>query len=258
MSIRRSFASGVLGALLLIAVPPSADAAPAASDRAQILFEQSEAAYREGRFDEAISLLKEAYRLTPDPVVFYNLARAYEGKGDLTEAAASYERYLAEAKDIPDRGGLEKKIETLKKLAAERKAAEAAKRASEAPKPPPPKQEPKGAVETSHPSPVPWVIAGLGGAGTIAGAIVAGLAFAKNEDADAAVSQQETADLRASAEDMALAGNITMGVGGALLLAGTIWGIVDVVKSGKSASAEKAQVRVRVGAGSVSLSIGFD
>ncbi len=256
MSARRA-AALALGAALQLAVVGGAHAAPAASDRAQILFEQSETAYREGRFDEAISLLKEAYRLTPDPVVFYNLARAYEGKGDLEQAASAYERYLAEGKDIPDRGALEKKIETLKKLAAERKAAETAKSKSEEPKPVVPAKETKPANKSS-PSPVPWVIAGFGGAGTIAGAIVAGLGFAKNEDADAASSQRETADLRASAEDMALAGNITMGVGGAILLAGTIWGIVDVVKSGKSTPAERATVRVRVGAGSVSFSIGFD
>lgn len=257
MSLRRAAALCALGALLHSALPRVAHAAPAESDRAQILFEQSETAYREGRFDEAISLLKEAYRLTPDPVVFYNLARAYEGKGDLEQAASSYERYLAEGKDIPDRGALEKKIETLKKLAAERKAAETAKRPAEDRKPALPPKDAKAPVKASHPSPVPWVIAGLGGAGTIAGAIVAGLAFAKNEDADAATSQKDTADLRASAEDMALAGNITMGVGGAILLAGTIWGIVDVVKSGTS-TPESGNVRLRVGAGSVSFSIGFD
>lgn len=252
--------------LLALAAPvlsgiPSASAKPAASppdmeaqQRGQILFEQSEGAYREGRFEQAIALLKEAYRLTPDPVVFYNLARAYEAKGDLGEAAAAFDRYLADAKDIPDRAAIERKSATLKALARER---EDLKRQQQAP---PPKQvEPAPQATTGGPSPVPWIVAGAGGAAIIAGGVVGALALARNDDAEAAASQQETAELRSSAETMALASTVTMAVGGAVVAAGAIWGIVDVVGSSKRSddAPPATALRVRVGPASASLTLQF-
>lgn len=48
----------------------------------------------EGRYDEAISELLEAYAIKPHPNVLYNVARAHEAAGRAAEAVAFYRRYL--------------------------------------------------------------------------------------------------------------------------------------------------------------------
>ncbi len=57
-----------------------------AQDRALALFELSGEKYRAGDFEGAVELLTEAYDLFPEPVILYNLARAYEGMGESVRA----------------------------------------------------------------------------------------------------------------------------------------------------------------------------
>src|ERR1043165_974907 len=83
-------------------------------DKALKLFEDSNKAYKSGKFEEAADLLKDAYQLFPEPILLYNLGRAQEGLGDPKAALDSYERYLKEAKQVDDRGAIERRIETLK------------------------------------------------------------------------------------------------------------------------------------------------
>lgn len=49
----------------------------------------------EGKFDEGIARLLEAYSIKPHPNVLYNIARAYQDWGKLAEALDYYRRYLA-------------------------------------------------------------------------------------------------------------------------------------------------------------------
>src|SRR4051794_14721586 len=67
------------------AAPPPGNGAAvrgAATDaRALDLFEQSAKAYREGRFQDAVDRLLEARSLKSEPVLLYNLGRAYEALG---------------------------------------------------------------------------------------------------------------------------------------------------------------------------------
>ncbi|MBE2253404.1 MAG: TonB-dependent receptor [Myxococcus sp.] len=48
----------------------------------------------EGRYDEAIAELLEAYAIKPHPNVLFNVARAHEAAGRTVEAVAFYRRYL--------------------------------------------------------------------------------------------------------------------------------------------------------------------
>ena len=83
-------------------------------DRALKLFEDSDKAYKAGKFEKAAELLREAYGLYPEPLLLYNLGRAQEGLGDAKGAIESYERYLKDAKQIKDRGAIERRVDTLK------------------------------------------------------------------------------------------------------------------------------------------------
>src|SRR5262245_55119117 len=90
--------SALSAALALCLVAPNAPAQARARDKsassqatkARELFKKSEESYRAGRFQEAVDLLTEAYQLDPNPVLLYNLARAYEGLGDTPKAIESY------------------------------------------------------------------------------------------------------------------------------------------------------------------------
>jgi len=127
--------------------------------RAREIFKKSEQSYRDGRFQEAVDLLTEAYRLDPKPVLLYNMARAYEGLGDNPRALDAYRRYLQSEPHAPDRGALEQRIATLERQQEEREALErqrdaAAREKHETPPPPQPVEPPRS------PSAVPWVVAG--------------------------------------------------------------------------------------------------
>ncbi len=47
-----------------------------------------------GEYDQAVSLLRQALAIRPTPVGFFNLAVAYEKRGDLKEAAEALRMYL--------------------------------------------------------------------------------------------------------------------------------------------------------------------
>ena len=50
-----------------------------------------------GEYDQAISLLRQALAIRPTPVGYFNLAVAYEKRGDLKEAAEAFRMYLRNA-----------------------------------------------------------------------------------------------------------------------------------------------------------------
>jgi tetratricopeptide (TPR) repeat protein len=205
--------------------------AQSAHARAVALLNESAEHYREGRFSEAAELLREAYEIEPEPVLLYNLARALEGMGDLHGAVEAYEGYLEGEPEANDRGAIEARLETL------RRQIEALERVDPDPEPEPePDPEPDRLLddveiddETSGgPSPAPWIVTGVGGAGLIAGAVLGVLAQLRHDDAVVAPIQTERVALAGEADDLALGANIAFAAGGGLLLVGLIWGVLDL------------------------------
>jgi tetratricopeptide (TPR) repeat protein len=253
--------------LILCWAPGVAEAAPkdekpkaAASqrERALALFEQGKAAYRDGRFEEAVKLLTEAYALEPVPVLLYNLARAEEGKGAFSEAIDAYERYLAAEKEIPDRGAIEQKVTSLRRTLDEREALakerDEAKRREEAKTqqvaPPP--------SEPDAPSPWPWIVASVGAGSAIAGGVLGGLALARNDAAEDAPSQREAVLARDAAEGLALGSTVLFVVGGVFAAGGLVWGIVDVATLGPEDGSDGAGGKVSVALGPTSLVVSVE
>lgn len=80
------------GWLLLLLVPglALADARVEARKR----FRAGMGLIADGRYDDGIAQLLEAYSIKPHPSVLFNVARAYESSGRLAEAVAYYRRYL--------------------------------------------------------------------------------------------------------------------------------------------------------------------
>jgi tetratricopeptide (TPR) repeat protein len=185
------------------------------------LFEESKVAYREGRFDDAVSLLTEAHQLFPEPVLLYNLGRALEGAGEYARAVEAYDEYLEIAGDIPDRGAIEGRVVTLRREIATRARLERLESTRRPPRPPPRERERASAV--------PWIVAAVGGAGIAVGGVFGVLALSSHDDAESAPSQAETETLQADAEDRALIANVAFAAGGAVLAIGVVWGLVDVL-----------------------------
>jgi tetratricopeptide (TPR) repeat protein len=199
--------------------------------RAVALLNQSAEHYREGRFTEAAELLREAYEIEPEPVLLYNLARALEGLGDLDGAVEAYEGYLEGEPEANDRGAIEARLETL------RRQIEALERVEEPEPEPDPDPEPEGPIlddrgaeqePSGGVSPAPWIVAGVGGAGLIAGAVLGVLAQLRHDDAIVAQIQTERVALAAEADDLALGANIGFAAGGGILLVGLVWGIIEL------------------------------
>jgi tetratricopeptide (TPR) repeat protein len=203
-------------AAMVLAVSLFAPAATAADDPAKAhaleLFGESEAAYRAGRFQEAVDKLLEARRIRPEPVLLYNLGRAYEALGKPTEAADAYASYLAEEPRAADRLAIEGRITTLRSQAA------ALARAKEPPRDPPPEppREPPNVLDPSI-----LIVLGLAGVGTGIGLSVA--ADGLHEDAKAETVQETARDEQDRAESLATAATTCVIAGGVVAALGVTW-----------------------------------
>jgi tetratricopeptide (TPR) repeat protein len=198
------------------AVAPEASA----HDRALQLFSDGKKAYKQGDFQTAIKDLEAAYELEPAPVLLYNLARAYEGIGELEKAVSAYERFLEAQPNAEDRGAIEARVATLKRqieIQAQKQAPA-----------PAPEASPQVVVLPRSPSVVPIVILAAGGAGLIAGGIFGGLALGENSTQNApTTSQQDGQSAHDRASTFAVASDIGFIAGGVLAAAGVVWLILD-------------------------------
>jgi tetratricopeptide (TPR) repeat protein len=227
--MRHRFRSAARSALLaaflaLPSVAARADGPDPRGAQALDLFEQSEAAYDSGRFADAIALLRRSYELRREPVLLYNLGRAYEGLGDLPNAAQSYEAFLASQPNASDRGALQRRIATLRQQLAER---EALRRQVEG-------RRPRG------PSALPWLLAGIGAAGLVTGGAFGLAANHTHAQATNEPTYAKAADLQSEARSFATVANVCFVAGGALLLAGVAWGLLDASAAARSRGAPSA------------------
>ncbi len=259
--MKRATAVGVF--LVLTAAASASARGPggtAAEQRATQLFELSAEAYRGGRFKEAIDLLKEAYRLAPDAILVYNLARAYEGLGDRPNAVESYTAYLRAAPDARDRASVEQRIAALRagieegerlrregeRLRREREAAELRERQARA--------QAAQQRQARSPSAAPWIVAGAGGASLAAGAIFGLVARGRN-DAAATAPQSEVPKDNSDARSFAILADVALGVGSVLVATGVVWGLLDVRAASRSPRGVALAPWVAPGGGGVWLRV---
>ena len=205
--------------------------------RALDLFEKSAVAYREGRFQDAIDLLLEARRVKAEPVLMYNIGRAYEALGSSTQAADSYATYLLEDPRAPDRRAIEIRIETLRAQANELEKARTPPPPVEA-KPMPP--EPAPPVAPAPPPPAaestmavgPWVVAGAGMVGVGIGVGLGLAAQSGHRSADAEPGQADAQRKQNNAESLATGSTIAFIAGGTIAAIGIGWLSVRLLTAG--------------------------
>jgi tetratricopeptide (TPR) repeat protein len=81
--------------------------------RAQVIFEQAVAAYKEGRYFDAVELFLETNRIYPDSKLCFNIARAYEGLGSSAGALRYYREYLRRTPNAADKADVENNVRQL-------------------------------------------------------------------------------------------------------------------------------------------------
>jgi tetratricopeptide (TPR) repeat protein len=198
------------------AVPPDASA----HEHALQLFSDGKKAYKQGDMQTAIKDLEAAYELEPAPVLLYNLARAYEGIGELEKAVSAYEHFLSAEPNAEDRGAIETRLATLKREIDE----QAQKQAPS----PPSEVAPEVPAAARSPSTAPFFVLAGGGAGLVLGGIFGGLALGENHTQNASTtSQLDAQSAHDRASSFAVASDIGFIAGGALVAAGVVWLIVD-------------------------------
>lgn len=157
---------------------------------ARELFEQGEAAYEEGRYEEAISAFEQAYGLSARPLLLYNIANAQERLGLLREALDNLRVYSEDAPDderpvlerrirgLEDRLGRQEREETERRADQEQMARSAAEQAAAAVRP---------GSEPSGPAPpiLGWTLTIGGSALIVIGVVFGVLALGARSDAGA-------------------------------------------------------------------------
>jgi len=237
--------------MLLALAAVLANAAASPPDRSYQLFLDAEKAYGEGRAEEAVKLLEEAYRLKPEPVLLYNLARAHETLGHLEQALDCYRRYLAADPKAAGRGAitaritaLEQQLKEREELELERQRAEADARAAKAAK----------AAAERRPFPS-WVVPlAAGGLGLVAGAVLKGVAISERGTADADPVHETALARFNTARTLDTAAIVALVAGGALAAAGLVWTLIAIASPG---GAQNASVELALGPGLALLAVRF-
>lgn len=91
-----------------------------AKERARGLFQQGVAAYREGKFYEAVAIFLQTQRIYPDTQLCFNIARAYENLGNGSAALRYYRDYLRQADRPSDGAEVRERVRKLEQQVAQR------------------------------------------------------------------------------------------------------------------------------------------
>jgi hypothetical protein len=74
--------------------------------------------YKESRYDEAISAFQTAYDLDPNPSLLFNIAQAHRRRGDLENAIAAFQMYLARSPGSDQRALVETRLREMQEQLA--------------------------------------------------------------------------------------------------------------------------------------------
>ena len=160
-----------IAALALCVLAPWVARAETDAEKKQRAKERYEIAtrfYDVGKYGEAVKEYEEAYMLTGDPALLFNIGQAYRLWDHSEDAIRVYKNYLRQRPDAVNRADVEKKIADLDKVVEERRRSGGAPLAEPAAPPPAPGEQPPlpGAAPVSaEPAPMPQ--AGLPPAGVV-------------------------------------------------------------------------------------------
>jgi len=184
---------GLAALLLLLAATGRAGAAPPADERqdltptARELSDRGLRQYQQGQLDAAIESFMEAFALSDNTGLLFNVAQAYRLKGDCALAGEYYRRYLAAAPASSLRPSIERRVAEMDQCVRARAGApllapRAPVAAAVAVAPPPSSQEPAPASTRRA---LIWTLRGSTAALLASSAVFGVLAWDAKRDFDA-------------------------------------------------------------------------
>src|SRR5687767_1629312 len=97
--LRYALALGVGLLFAFFAAESAAGPSQAELDRARALFEEGETFYKVGEYDKALESYKQAYILSKEPALLFNMAQCYRLLSRSDEAVRTYKIFI---RDTPD------------------------------------------------------------------------------------------------------------------------------------------------------------
>ncbi len=198
----------------------------------QSRIDRAEVAVGEGRWLDAADEYAVVFDATGNLRVRYAQAEALRLGGACERAIPAYEDYLAGDPSDAMRVRTEQRVRVCREEVA-RKAA--LRDPPPSPQPPPPSDASVAEDPGTQTPPPPWYrdplgdgLVAVGLASSIAGGVVLGLGVRENDASDEATTDSAFATSVERARTMTIAGGVTLGVGGALLVGGIVrWVVVD-------------------------------
>lgn len=217
-----------------------------ARDAAIDLALEAQAHFDAGRVDETIEALLRARSLYPEPLLLYNLGRAYEAKGQEADALEAYRAYLRDLPDGPNAASLRARVTSIEASIADRERLESERAEEERRR----REEQRRRVEAEERvtriSPAAWVVLGVGAAALAVGGGLGGAAISRREEANDSPSHAEAVSGFERAETLATSSTVLLIGGGVIAAAGLTWVIVSASRRN-----ENAQASVSLGPGTV-------
>ena len=258
--------TGLLIALQLMFAPAgfaqAPEARPGVSDAeqrraARSLFDAGTIAFRQVRYEDALENFLQAYKLTNDPVLLFNIGLSYERLYRLPEAQKAFEDYLAALPEAKNRAAVEERIRIVEEQIAQTPQPEPA----EAPvqpvvEPPPPPPPPPPPVERDKRVLPTWAFySGLGATAVLGGVTIwSGMdTLSINDDYEKSHSKK----LKDEGQSAQLRTNLLIG-GTALLAVGTaVVGVffTDWKGKGQAEAAPQAKLAPWLARSSAGLSV---
>jgi tetratricopeptide (TPR) repeat protein len=240
-------------------------------DGAQKAFELGSASFNEADYGTAITYWRDAYRrdCTAHKILL-NLARAYELKGDKSEAVNALETYLQRKPDAPDAESIRRRIENLKSQIAPAAPTPAPPAPTLAPAPAPVAQPPAPETSEHGRSIAPLILAGGGAVVAIVGGVVFAGGAKKVSDFEAAcpnrkcpggdtpadkAHQQDLIQQGNDARNQETLGGVVLGVGAAAIAGGLIWYFVSAPSSSPARASAPPSITPVVTPGFAGLSL---
>lgn len=207
-----------------LAAQPTDPADPQQLAKVEDLARRARIFYQEGRYDRAVALYLEAYRIAPAAATLYNVAHIYDRKLEEPDLATDFYRRYIRAPDADP-----KAVARATRRIGEIKAAQEASKL-ELPVPPIRVDPPPPVRQTARPMSrwklAGWVAIGVGGAAVAGGAVFGTLANDK-EARFHDIDETDRQALRDEGRAQALTADILFGVGIAAVATGVVLMVSD-------------------------------
>ncbi len=206
--------------LLLLPAMASGQGEKSQLSQVEALAGQAQVHYKAGRFDKAVALYLEAWRLAPAAAVLYNIAHIYDRKlGERSLAIDFYRRYISATDADPE--AVQRATKRVQELKVEEEKARIAM--------PPPDSggganRPRARARRSGTSGREmggWVAVGAGGLLVVTGSVF-GILASDKADRFADTDEVDRQSLRESGQTQALIADVMLGVGVAAAATGVV------------------------------------